>query len=137
MYNRALHVVEENQRVLDTATALKENDIKKIGEFNKSHNSLRDLYEVSCKELDSIVNIARKIPGVYGARMIGGGFGGCALVIIDPLPLDNLIKIMKEEYQKENNLACDISNKSLVIVHMYIILINKITFLKIKKKRKN
>ena len=82
--NRALHVINENQRVLDAEKALKAGDLKKFGELmNQSHDSLRDLYEVSSPELDFLVEIARSIPGCIGSRLTGAGFGGCTVSIME------------------------------------------------------
>jgi galactokinase len=80
---RCRHVITENARVLRAATMLENNDLLGFGELMyESHASLRDDYEVSCRELDIMVGIARKLPGVYGARMTGGGFGGCAVALV-------------------------------------------------------
>lgn len=80
---RARHVVEENQRVLDSVEVLKNNDLKQFGQFmNDSHASLRDLYEVSCEELDIMVEEAQRIPGTLGSRMTGAGFGGCTVSLV-------------------------------------------------------
>jgi len=77
---RARHVVTENARVLDAVAALKSENLQEFGELiNRSHNSLRDDFEVSCPELDAMVEIAREQPGVLGSRMMGGGFGGCTI----------------------------------------------------------
>lgn len=77
------HVVFENQRTLDAAEALRRGDLERLGRLaNASHESLRDLYAVSCAELDDIVERARRVEGVYGARMTGGGFGGSAIVLL-------------------------------------------------------
>lgn len=81
--NRAEHVVCENDRVKKASEALKYNDIKLLGSLLKqSHNSLRDLYEVTGKELDTIVDAANSTYGCIGARMTGAGFGGCAIAIV-------------------------------------------------------
>ncbi len=80
---RALHVVSENARVHAVAAALRNGDVAGVGDLlAASHRSLRDDYEVSCRELDALVEIARGVPGVAGARMTGGGFGGCVMAII-------------------------------------------------------
>ncbi|HRP62682.1 MAG TPA: galactokinase [Phycisphaerales bacterium] len=84
----ALHVVQENQRTLDAAQALQERSFDRLGEILfAGHQSLRELYQVSCAELDTIVDAARELREsglVYGARMTGGGFGGCAIVLCPP-----------------------------------------------------
>lgn len=80
---RALHVVTENDRVKQATIALKTGDLKKFGELMyASHQSLKDLYEVSGKELDTIVEFSKTYSGCTGARMTGAGFGGCAIALI-------------------------------------------------------
>lgn len=77
------HVVTENQRVLAAANALESHDPDRFGHLMyQSHASLRDDYEVSRKELDLLVDLASSTPGVYGARMTGGGFGGCTVNLV-------------------------------------------------------
>ncbi|MCW1970273.1 MAG: galactokinase [Anaerolineae bacterium] len=81
--HRCAHVIMENRRVLDAVAAMKAGDLEQLGILmSQSHESLRDLYEVSSKELDAVVEIARAEEGVYGARMTGAGFGGCAIVLV-------------------------------------------------------
>jgi galactokinase len=81
---RCEHVIHENQRTLDATTAMRAGDLKTLGALmNASHDSLRDLYSVSSFELDTAVNLMRAVPGVYGARMTGAGFGGCAIGLVD------------------------------------------------------
>lgn len=80
---RARHVVTENARVLESVRALKAGDIALFGRLkNASHDSLRDDYAVSCRELDAMVEAARRAQGVYGARMTGAGFGGCTVSLV-------------------------------------------------------
>ena len=80
---RSGHVVSENQRVLATADALENGDLNKVGELMaESHRSLRDDYQVSSPELDLMVELANQIPGTYGSRMTGGGFGGCTVNLL-------------------------------------------------------
>jgi galactokinase len=79
---RSRHVVTENTRTVAAAEALERRDMQALGELMyASHASLRDDYQVSCPELDAVVDIVQRIDGVYGARMTGGGFGGCAIVL--------------------------------------------------------
>jgi galactokinase len=81
---RCLHVVEENERVREADGALQKNDIVSFGKLmNRSHESLRDQYEVSCPELDWLVKRAWETEGVYGSRMTGAGFGGCTVTLIE------------------------------------------------------
>ena len=94
---RAKHAVYENRRTIRAVEALKNNDIKLFGELmNASHVSLRDDYEVSCEEIDILVDEAWKIPGVIGSRITGGGFGGCTVSIVK----DEAIDIFKEQVEK-------------------------------------
>lgn len=81
---RCEHIVRENERVVRAAAALKGEDLSAFGQLMyESHESLRDLYEVSCPELDAAVEIARDTPGVFGARMTGAGFGGCTINLVN------------------------------------------------------
>ena len=83
IYRRCHHVVTENDRVQRAAIMLKEGNLRGFGELMaQSHTSLRDDYEVSCRELDILVEIAGGQPGVHGARMTGGGFGGCTINLV-------------------------------------------------------
>ncbi len=82
-FARALHVAGENARTLAAAAALERGDLRAAGALmNESHRSLRDDYEVSCRELDELSDTLRNVPGVLGARMTGGGFGGCVLALL-------------------------------------------------------
>ena len=83
IYRRCRHVIMENARTLDAAQSLERGDLVHVGKLmNESHYSLRDDYEVSCKELDLMVELAHQVDGVYGARMTGGGFGGCTVNLV-------------------------------------------------------
>ena len=87
---RAKHAVYENQRTIRAVEALKKNDIKLFGELmNASHVSLRDDYQVSCDEIDVLVEEAWKVPGVIGSRITGGGFGGCTVSIVKDEAVDD------------------------------------------------
>jgi len=80
---RAGHVILENERVLQAVASLRKGDLETFGQLmNASHNSLRDLYQVSCFELDTMVALAHRVPGVLGARMTGAGFGGCTVSLV-------------------------------------------------------
>ncbi|MFY9114526.1 MAG: galactokinase [Dethiobacteria bacterium] len=84
LFRRSLYVLEENRRVLDAVKALANKEMASFGTLmNLSHRGLRDLYEVSCKELDLIVEIAQNCEGVLGARMTGAGFGGCVVALVE------------------------------------------------------
>jgi galactokinase len=83
VYRRCRHVVTENQRTLLAGEALRVNDVRRFGELMyESHRSLRDDFEVSCSELDALVDVSKTCEGVYGARMTGGGFGGCTVNLV-------------------------------------------------------
>ncbi len=74
----------------------------------KSHNGLRDEYEVSCVELDTLVEIARQVPGVLGARMLGGGFGGCTVNLVRNEAVESLRQIVNKEYLAHTGLQASI-----------------------------
>ena len=96
---RAKHAVYENQRTIDAVTALKAGDIESFGKLmNQSHISLRDDYDVSCEEIDILVDLAWKIPGVLGSRITGGGFGGCTVSIVKNEPVDTFIETIGKTY---------------------------------------
>lgn len=99
---RAKHAVYENQRTIDAVAALKNNDIAKFGELmNQSHISLRNDYEVSCEEIDILVDLAWKIPGVIGSRITGGGFGGCTVSIVKNDSVDTFIESIGKTYKEK------------------------------------
>jgi galactokinase len=105
-YKRALHVVAENARVLDAAEALRTNDLEQFGKYMaESHRSLRDLYEVSCAELDLMVDQASKQEGVYGARMTGGGFGGSTINLVKARFADQFAVNVARGYEKETGIV--------------------------------
>jgi galactokinase len=105
---RAKHVISENQRVLDAIRALKSGDLAKFGELmNASHDSLRDDYEVTGMELDTLVEEARKIPGVLGSRMTGAGFGGCTVSLVDENSVDEFIEQVAIGYLEKTGIKPD------------------------------
>ena len=96
---RAKHAVYENQRTIDAVTALNAGDIESFGKLmNQSHISLRDDYDVSCEEIDILVDLAWKIPGVLGSRITGGGFGGCTVSIVKDESIDTFIETIGKTY---------------------------------------
>jgi galactokinase len=102
---RARHVVTENQRVLQAAAALRSGDARRFGQLlSKSHLSLRDDYEVSCSELDALVNICTSTAGVLGARLTGAGFGGCVIAIAAADRADRAVTAIAERYRRTTGL---------------------------------
>lgn len=99
---RAKHVITENKRVLDAVKALNDKDLIKFGELMiESHNSLRDDYEVTGKELDTLVEEALKLKGVIGSRMTGAGFGGCTVSIVKEDAVEEFIKVVTHNYTQK------------------------------------
>ncbi|MBR6358954.1 MAG: galactokinase, partial [Lachnospiraceae bacterium] len=105
---RAKHAVYENIRTLDAVAALKANDIERFGRLmNESHVSLRDDYEVTGIELDTLVETAWTIPGVIGSRMTGAGFGGCTVSIVKEENVDDFIKTVGDTYLSKIGYKAD------------------------------
>ena len=105
---RAKHAVYENQRTIQAVEALKRNDIKCFGELmNASHVSLRDDYEVTGIELDTLVEEAWKIDGVIGSRMTGAGFGGCTVSIVSDHAVERFIEQVGSAYKEKIGYAAD------------------------------
>lgn len=102
---RARHAVYENQRVKDAVKVLREGDLAAFGALmNASHDSLRDLYEVTGLELDAMVDAARSVKGVLGSRMTGAGFGGCTVSLVQNDQIDAFIQQVGTAYQKKTGL---------------------------------
>ena len=102
---RARHVVTENQRTLNAARAMQLDDAPLLGQLmHDSHISLRDDFEVSCKELDTMVTIAEIQESCYGARMTGAGFGGCAIALVNQFEVEDFVKTVAQEYEAQTNL---------------------------------
>ena len=109
IYSRCKHIVSENERVLASAAALERSDLGGFGTLmNESHRSLRDDFEVSCAELDLMVELARRVEGVYGARMTGGGFGGCTVNLVARDRVEQFKLIVGPGYQKATGLKPEI-----------------------------
>jgi galactokinase len=99
IFRRARHVVTENSRTTQAAEKLTAGEYKTVGQLMvQSHNSLRDDYEVSVPQLDYLVEESMKIDGVYGARMTGGGFGGCIVALVDPPAVEKLTTHLRRNY---------------------------------------
>jgi galactokinase len=116
VWDRCKYVIEENERLLKACEALDRNDFVSFGyRMYQSHEGLRDLYEVSCRELDFLVDLASKQKGVLGSRMMGGGFGGCTINIIEHNKVNEFIEEVSGKYQKEfgkkpDTYICTIEN---------------------------
>jgi galactokinase len=109
VYRRCRHVVSEDQRVLDSVDILKRGDLATFGRLvNDSHVSLRDDYEVSCEELDVLAEIAWATPGVYGARMVGAGFGGCVIALCEADAVAELQQRIAAEYPRRCEREADV-----------------------------
>lgn len=103
---RARHVITENARVLQAINAAKRNDLATLGALmNASHASLRDDYQVSCAELDTMVEIAQAQPGCFGARLTGAGFGGCTVNLVDDQHVQAFVVNVSRAYQARTHLA--------------------------------
>lgn len=106
-YKRARHVVTENERTLKAKEALEMGKWERVGELmNMSHASMRDDYEVSCDEIDVLVDIAKRFDGVYGSRLTGGGFGGCTVSLVHPKRSAALINHLVSEYKARTGKDC-------------------------------
>jgi galactokinase len=109
VYKRCRHVVTENQRVLFAADALDRHRLDDLARaMAESHGSLRDDYEVSCAELDLLVELARREKGVHGSRMTGAGFGGCTINLVDANAVDSFRDRVSAEYEERTGITPDI-----------------------------
>ncbi|MFT4569077.1 MAG: galactokinase [Saprospiraceae bacterium] len=105
IYNRCKYVIEENTRVLEACEALKNKEVEKLGDLLfKTHQGLSKLYEVSCKELDALVSYAIENENIIGARMMGGGFGGCTLNLVKNENMEETIKYIVSQYKEYNQI---------------------------------
>lgn len=107
LLQRARHVVSENERTVKTADALEKGDWETVGTLmNQSHSSMRDDYEVSCEEIDVLVDLAQKFDGVYGSRLTGGGFGGCTVTLVKKDASKELMEYLKKQYEAKTGTNC-------------------------------
>jgi galactokinase len=105
VYRRARHVVTENQRVLDAIAAMRAGNVEELGRLlDASHASMRDDFEITNDALNIMVSIARRQPGCYGARMTGGGFGGCAVALVEVGQAEDFAATVAREYEGEVRL---------------------------------
>lgn len=106
---RARHAVYENRRTIRAAAALNAGRIEEFGKLmNESHRSLRDDYEVSCREVDTLVEIAWEIPGVLGSRITGGGFGGCTVSIVEQDAFNRFSDTVVSRYREKTGITAEI-----------------------------
>ncbi len=103
---RARHIISDTQRVVDLAAAAEKNDRREMGRlFVASHRSMQYDYEISCNEIDFLVDTAIKLPGVYGSRMTGGGFGGCTVNLVEPGAFEEFKAKLTAAYEKRHRLT--------------------------------
>ena len=120
-YRRARHVISENERVLEAGLAMSSGDAAQMGRLmNASHVSMRDDFEITNDELNIMVRLAQAQPGCYGARMTGGGFGGCAVALVEQPAADGFAAAVAQAYQGETSLIpsiyiCQASNGAEVV----------------------
>ena len=113
-YQKALYIIEENLRVKEFSKAIKADDIKQLGELlYKSHNGLSTQFKVSCKELDFLVDHTKNNPNILGARMMGGGFGGCTINLILKSEVKSFKKEISSLFKREFGNDCSIYNVKL------------------------
>jgi len=109
IYKRCRHVVEEIRRVLQAVDCLRSSNLDQMGRLMRdSHCSLRDLYEVSCSELDAMVEAAEGLPGYYGGRMTGGGFGGCTVNLVTSSHAEGFRKSIAGRYRERTGISPEI-----------------------------
>jgi galactokinase len=109
IYQRCEHVVWENHRVLESSKALATGDLAAVGEYMAaSHRSLRDLYQVSCFELDLMVESAQSLPGFIGGRMTGGGFGGCTVNLVNTPDAAAFAERIASRYHERTGIHPDV-----------------------------
>ena len=109
IFKRCTHVVRENQRVQDGAKLLVAGNLRGFGKLmGESHRSLRDLYEVSCRELDTMVEVAEGLPGYWGGGMTGGGFGGCTVNLVNATDAQAFAQQIAERYQQQTTIHTEV-----------------------------
>ena len=109
IFRRCRHVVTEIARTVDAASALRAQDVNRFGKLmGESHQSLRDDYEVSCREIDLLVELANQLPGVYGSRITGGGFGGCTVNFVRDDAVTHFEQSIKADYAAKAGLVPEI-----------------------------
>ncbi|WP_178989541.1 galactokinase [Winogradskyella schleiferi] len=113
-YQKALYVIQENERVINASKAIKNDDLKALGQLlYASHNGLQNQYKVSCDQLDFLVEQAKINPNILGARMMGGGFGGCTINLISKTESSAFKAFISKAYKQKFNKACSIYSVKL------------------------
>ena len=113
-YQKALYVIQENERVVKASKAMEKGDLKTLGKLiYASHSGLQNQYKVSCEELDFLVEQAKSNPNILGARMMGGGFGGCTINLISKRETPSFKTSISEAYMEKFNKACSIYSVKL------------------------
>ena len=108
-YQKALYIIEENNRVKLFSEAIQKDDINTLGDLlYQSHEGLSSKYKVSCEELDFLVKIAKENTGILGARMMGGGFGGCTINLVLKSDFKRFKKYISDRFKKEFGKDCSI-----------------------------
>jgi galactokinase len=109
IYRRCRHIVTENARVLEAERALNAGDFAACGRaMNLSHVSMRDDFEITCPEVDTLVGLAQTVDGVYGSRMTGGGFGGCTVSLVEAAAVERTSRTMIDGYRVATGLEAEI-----------------------------
>ena len=107
VYKRALYVIEEQNRVEQVVSLLTQNKFHRLGDMlYQSHQGLSSLYKVSCVELDYLVDLTKSLDGVLGARMMGGGFGGCTLNLMEKTKVDSTIETVSSQFKNQFKGEC-------------------------------
>ncbi|UOY04958.1 galactokinase [Muricauda sp. SCSIO 64092] len=113
-YQKALYIVQETGRTIQAAKAIENNDLETLGQLiYQSHEGLSKQYKVSCEELDFLVDRAKENPNVIGARMMGGGFGGCTINLVTRTSVEAFVKSVSAAYAKKFNKDCSVYHVAL------------------------
>ncbi len=109
VYRRCLHVVTEDRRVMEAADALRKNDFQRFGRLMlEAHASMRDNYQASCPETDTLVELAMQQHGCFGARITGGGFGGCTVNLVAAEHASQFVRMVREQYRQATGIEAEI-----------------------------
>jgi galactokinase len=109
VYKRCRHVVTENSRVLEASAALRERDPERFGQLMyESHRSMRDDFEISCAEIDLLVDLSSQCAGVYGSRMTGGGFGGCTITLVQKQETEDFVRRVSKAFEERVHSSLEV-----------------------------